>query len=134
MPFQPNAENSDHPLREIAERVDFDFVRQEVKDKYGYNGSVSVDPSVIERRYHFGKPVVVADAAMLSKVNLDALDAAKYPFIVAGRLRNETQAMMACLRSWPVRSQYSFNIKLLRFRPDRRYFGRQRSNNSFLLC
>jgi len=47
----------------------------------------------IEQRYHFGKPVVVADAAMLSKVNLDALDEAKYPFIVAGRLRNETQAM-----------------------------------------
>jgi transposase len=49
----------------------------------------------IERRYHFGKPVVVADAAMLSKVNLDALDEAKYPFIVAGRLRNENQAMQA---------------------------------------
>ncbi len=49
----------------------------------------------IERRYHFGKPVVVADAAMLSKVNLDALDEAKYPFIVAGRLRNETQAMQS---------------------------------------
>lgn len=49
----------------------------------------------IERRYHFGKPVVVADAAMLSKDNLDALDAAKYPFIVAARLRNETQAVQA---------------------------------------
>lgn len=47
----------------------------------------------IERRYQFGKPVVVADAAMLSKINLDALDEAKYPFIVAGRLRNETQTM-----------------------------------------
>ena len=49
----------------------------------------------IERRYRFGKPVVVADAAMLSKDNLDALDGAKYPFIVAARLRNETQAMQA---------------------------------------
>ena len=49
----------------------------------------------IERRYRFGKPVVVADAAMLSKDNLNALDAAKYPFIVAARLRNETQAMQA---------------------------------------
>ncbi len=46
----------------------------------------------IERRYHFGKPVVVADAAMLSKDNLKALDEAKYPFIIAGRLRNETEA------------------------------------------
>ncbi len=49
----------------------------------------------IERRYHFGQPVVVADAAMLSKDNLDALDEAKYPFIVAARLRNETQAVQA---------------------------------------
>ncbi len=49
----------------------------------------------IERKYDFGKPVVVADAAMLSKVNLEALDEAKYPFIVAGRLRNETQEMQS---------------------------------------
>lgn len=38
---------SDHPLRRISELVDFDFVRQEVKDKYGYNGNVSVDPAII---------------------------------------------------------------------------------------
>lgn len=47
----------------------------------------------IQERYSFGKPVVVADAAMLSKDNLDALDLAKYPFIVAARIRNETDAM-----------------------------------------
>jgi len=47
----------------------------------------------IQHRYSFGKPVVVADAAMLSKINLDALDQAKYPFIVAARIRNETSAM-----------------------------------------
>lgn len=47
----------------------------------------------IQKRYHFGKPVVVADAAMLSKDNLDTLDRAQYPFIVAARLRNETDAM-----------------------------------------
>ncbi|MFP3936931.1 MAG: IS1634 family transposase [Phycisphaerae bacterium] len=49
----------------------------------------------IERQYHFGKPVVVADAAMLSKDNLNALGAAKYPFIVAARLRNEAWTMQA---------------------------------------
>jgi len=47
----------------------------------------------IAERYDFGKPVVVADAAMLSKDNLDQLDRAKYPFIVAARIRNETAAM-----------------------------------------
>ena len=47
----------------------------------------------IQREHHFGKPVVVADAAMLSQDNLDRLDSAEYPFIVAARLRNESQAV-----------------------------------------
>ena len=47
----------------------------------------------IAERYDLGKPVVVADAAMLSKNNLDALDRAKYPFVVAARIRNETATM-----------------------------------------
>ena len=47
----------------------------------------------IAKRYDFGKPVVMADAAMLSKNNLAALDRAKYPFVVAARIRNETAAM-----------------------------------------
>lgn len=47
----------------------------------------------IQKRYRFGKPIVVADAAMLSKDNLDALDQAKFPFIVAARIRNETDVM-----------------------------------------
>jgi transposase len=47
----------------------------------------------IQKRYGFGKPVVVADAAMLRKENLDALDGEQYPFIVAARIRNESQAM-----------------------------------------
>ena len=47
----------------------------------------------IQERYGFGKPVVVADAAMLRKENLDALDGQRYPFIVAARIRNEAQAV-----------------------------------------
>jgi transposase len=38
---------ADHPLRRIREQVDFAFVRQAVKDCYGYNGNESVDPAVI---------------------------------------------------------------------------------------
>jgi len=47
----------------------------------------------IQQKYSFGKPVVVADAAMLSRRNLDTLEREKYPFIVAARLRNETEAV-----------------------------------------
>lgn len=38
---------SDHLLRKIKEKIDFSFVRDEVKTCYGYNGNESVDPSVI---------------------------------------------------------------------------------------
>lgn len=37
----------DNPLRKIRSVVDFSFVRQEVAEKYGYNGHVSEDPAVI---------------------------------------------------------------------------------------
>ena len=47
----------------------------------------------IRKAYGLGNPVVVADAAMLSQDNLDALDREQYPFIVAARIRNETVAM-----------------------------------------
>src|SRR5690606_24897023 len=47
----------------------------------------------IQKRYNLGKPVVVADSAMLSKENLGALEEEGYPFIVAARIRNETEAM-----------------------------------------
>lgn len=37
----------DNPLRLVREQIDFTFVRQEVKEFYGYNGNESVDPAVI---------------------------------------------------------------------------------------
>jgi transposase len=47
----------------------------------------------IERKYGFGKPVVVADAAMLSNENLQSLEQGQFPFIVGARIRNGTQPM-----------------------------------------
>jgi transposase len=37
----------DHVLRRILEKVDFDFIYEEVKDTYGENGNVSVPPPII---------------------------------------------------------------------------------------
>jgi transposase len=37
----------DHPLRKIDGIVDFKFIYREVRDKYGFNGNVSVAPPVI---------------------------------------------------------------------------------------
>lgn len=45
----------------------------------------------IEQEYGFGKPVVVADAAMLSNENIQSLEQGQFPFIVSARIRSETQ-------------------------------------------
>jgi transposase len=37
----------DHLLRKIEQKIDFDFIYQEVKDTYGDNGNVSIPPPVI---------------------------------------------------------------------------------------
>ena len=47
----------------------------------------------IEQKYGFGKPVVVADAAMLSNENLQSLEQEQFPYIVGARIRNESQTM-----------------------------------------
>ena len=36
-----------HPLRRISQFIDFDFIYQEVAEKYGTNGNVSVPPPII---------------------------------------------------------------------------------------
>jgi transposase len=38
---------ANHILRKIRELIDFDFIYQEVKDRYGEKGNVSVPPPVI---------------------------------------------------------------------------------------
>jgi hypothetical protein len=38
---------ADHPLRKLRERVQLDFVREEVAGSYGRKGNVSVDPVVV---------------------------------------------------------------------------------------
>lgn len=47
----------------------------------------------IEQKYGFGKPVVVADAAMLSNENIQSLEQEQFQYIVGARIRNETQSM-----------------------------------------
>lgn len=47
----------------------------------------------IEAKYGLGKPIVVADAALLSRDNLTNLRQEGYPFILAGRIKNESEAI-----------------------------------------
>lgn len=39
--------HKDHILRKISEKIDFDFIYEEVEDTYGTNGNVSVPPPII---------------------------------------------------------------------------------------
>jgi len=43
----------------------------------------------IQKKYRFGKPIVVADAALLSSDNLEALVEKQYTFIIGARIKNE---------------------------------------------
>lgn len=47
----------------------------------------------IQVKYGFKKPIVVADAALLSKQNLENLDKEEYKFIIGARIKNETDTV-----------------------------------------
>jgi transposase len=49
----------------------------------------------IEAKYDLGKPIVVADAALLSKENIKILSQEGYHFILGGRIKNESEPMKA---------------------------------------
>lgn len=49
----------------------------------------------LSHKYKLGKPVVVADAAMLSRKNIEELQRNAYTFIVGGRIKNENEAVKA---------------------------------------
>lgn len=44
----------------------------------------------ISKKFNLNKPIIVADAGLLSKNNIKALEAKKYEYIIGGRLKNET--------------------------------------------
>ena len=44
----------------------------------------------IEKKYGFAKPIVVSDAALLTRKNLENLAKEKYQFIIGARIRNES--------------------------------------------
>ncbi len=67
----------------------------------------------IQGTYGFGKPTVVADAALLSKKNLENLGNAEYRFIIGARIKNETDKVTAEIleRSKSMKDKESFTVK-----------------------
>lgn len=46
-----------------------------------------------QKRFNLKKPVVVADAALLNKDNLEELEAKKYQYIIGARIKNESETI-----------------------------------------
>lgn len=46
-----------------------------------------------QEKFDFDKPAIIADAALLSQKNIDALEAGGYEYILGGRLKNETDSI-----------------------------------------
>jgi len=47
----------------------------------------------ISDKFDLDKPIIVADAGLLSKKNIQALESAGYEYIIGGRLKNESEAI-----------------------------------------
>ncbi len=63
-----------------------------------YEGKTLVPTlTAIQAKYGFAKPIVVADAGLLSKKNLEELLEKEYVFILGARIRNETDALKATI-------------------------------------
>jgi hypothetical protein len=66
----------DHPLRQIAAGVDFDFVRAETARFYGRNGNISVDPAVILKlMFRLFYDNVASERELMAMVAIDAQSA-----------------------------------------------------------
>lgn len=48
-----------------------------------------------QKKFKIAKPTIVADAALLSQKNIDALRGKKYEYILGGRIKNETEKIKA---------------------------------------
>lgn len=46
-----------------------------------------------QKRFELKKPIIIADAALLSQKNIDALRKYKYQYILGGRLKNESNSL-----------------------------------------
>lgn len=48
-----------------------------------------------QMKFSIGKPIIIADAALLSQRNINALNANHYKYILGGRIKNETESIKA---------------------------------------
>jgi len=64
-----------------------------------------------EEKYHLNKPVVIADAGLLSKDNISMLDSSGYKYIIGARIKNESKHIKEKILDEEWIDGHSINIK-----------------------
>jgi len=64
-----------------------------------------------QKKFGIQKPVIVADAALLSQKNIDALKENEYEFILGGRIKNESEAIKTQILSLSVTEKQPKEIR-----------------------
>lgn len=65
-----------------------------------------------QRKFDIEKPIVVADAALLSQKNIDALSENNYEYIIGGRIKNQTQKIKEKIISLEVEEGNSKELEI----------------------
>jgi transposase len=63
-----------------------------------------------QNRFNLEKPIIIADAALLSQKNIDALVSGGYQYILGGRLKNESEAITSRILGSPIREHHPIEI------------------------
>jgi len=64
-----------------------------------------------QKKFELDKPIVIADAALLSQRNIDALAAQGYQYILGGRLKNESDAIKSSVLEMDVKEGYPMELQ-----------------------
>ena len=67
----------------------------------------------MQKRFNLARPVVIADAALLSNRNIKTLSEQQYQFIIGGRIKNESKEIKTAIlkKSKGIKNGDSFSIK-----------------------
>ena len=80
-----------------------------------------------QEKFNIGKPIVIADAALLSQKNINALNDNQYEYILGGRIKNETENIKAKIIALNVKEDKPRELKskngrlIISYSPKRAY-------------
>lgn len=64
-----------------------------------------------QKKFNIGKPIIIADAALLSQKNINALNEYQYEYILGGRIKNETEEIRAKIIALDVKENKPKELK-----------------------